>query len=151
MSTLRRVIPRLQTLDRGQEKGSGLEPLTPEWSCGVVGQGKVVIVWCPQVLSLPRWGFLPFGSYWLFCRRQANPGWLHDFRWHFLLPQFMSNLGGQGGLCTHVTAKQAEHREAFPTPHSLLLTELGWNWVHQVPCFCFTHSMQDKGSGRDRG
>lgn len=45
MSTLRRVTPRLQTLDRGQEKGSGLQPLTPEWSCGVVGQGRVVIVW----------------------------------------------------------------------------------------------------------
>lgn len=45
MSTLRRVIPILQTLDRGQEKGSGLEPLTPEWFCRVVSQGRVIIVW----------------------------------------------------------------------------------------------------------
>lgn len=45
MNTSRRIIARLQTLDGGQETGSGLEPLIPEWSCGVVGQGRVVIVW----------------------------------------------------------------------------------------------------------
>lgn len=52
------------------------QPSAAEWSCGVVRQGRVVIIGQSQVLSLLRWGLFPFGPYWFLWQSSLVGEWL---------------------------------------------------------------------------